>query len=261
MYRKVKIRIPATPKNLRKLILLSFGIILGTTIGTLFTNSLIIGMAFGSLSSIGPSIYLRRKSENERKKLQKLWPEILDHLISGLNSGLSLSQTIAALSNRGPKLSRPIFRDFEDSIKSGFSFNRSLLPVRNRFQDAIADQVCEVLEFARTSGSRDSSLTLRTLASYIRSDLALRNEISAKHGWIKNAAILAGLAPWILLIILSTQRSTIMAYSSPPGIAILGIGVLLTLIAYFWMDKVGRLSVAPRIFNFADLPINNEFKG
>ena len=137
------------------------------------------------------------------------------------------------------------------------SYSKSLLIVKEQFKDSIADQVCEVLDFARTSGSRDSALTLRTLASYIRNDLALRNEINAKHGWIKNAAVLAGLAPWLLLIILSTQKSTITAYSNPAGIAILCTGVLLTLIAYFWMDRVGRIAISPRIFDRSIKMIRN----
>jgi tight adherence protein B len=134
-------------------------------------------------------------------------------------------------------------------MKSGKSYSSSLFIIKERFQDSIADQVFEVLDFARTSGSRDSALTLRTLATYIRSDLSLRNEISAKHGWIKNASVLAGLAPWLLLVILSTQRSTIDAYSNAAGVTILITGVLLTLIAYFWMNRVGRISVPPRIFS------------
>ena len=89
---------------------------------------------------------------------------------------------------------------------------------------------------------------MRTLASHIRSDLALRNEIRAKHGWIKNAAILAGIAPWILLVILSTQSSTRSAYSTKGGVAVLIFGILLTLIAYFWMERVGRLDMNPRVF-------------
>ena len=180
--------------------------------------------------------------------MQKLWPEILDHLISGLNSGLSISQTIAALGHRGPALTRPIFKEFEDSIKSGISYSNALENIKLNFQDSIADQVCEVLDFAKSSGSRDSALTLRTLSSYIRSDLALRSEISAKHGWIKNAAILAGLAPWLLLIILSTQESTIKAYSNFAGVLILATGVVLTLVAFFWMEKVGRIPTQPRVF-------------
>lgn len=235
-------------RRLRQLTLICVGIGIGTLIGTLLTNSLVIGAAFGSVASIAPHIYLSRKGEKERKRLQKLWPEILDHLISGLNSGLSLSQTIAALGHRGPQLTRPIFLEFESQLNSGANYSKSLSIIKDSFSDSIADQVCEVLDFARTSGSRDSALTLRTLATYIRNDLALRNEISAKHGWIKNAAVLAGLAPWLLLIILSTQKSTITAYANPAGVAILGTGVVLTLIAYFWMDRVGQISTSPRIF-------------
>ena len=229
--------------------LVLIGITGGTLIGTLLTSSLKIGLAFGLVTSISPHIYLQRKIERERISLQKLWPEILDHIISGLNSGLSLSQTIAALGHRGPVATRHIFDEFAEHIKSGKSYSNSLFIIKERFRDSIADQVFEVLDFARTSGSRDSALTLRTLSTYIRSDISLRNEINAKHGWIKNASVLAGLAPWLLLVILSTQKSTIDAYSNVAGIAILITGVLLTLVAYFWMNAVGRISVPPRIFS------------
>lgn len=230
-------------------ILIFIGIASGSLIGTLLTSSLKIGVAFGLVTSIAPHIYLQRKMERERTTLQKLWPEILDHIISGLNSGLSLSLTISALGQRGPVATRIIFGEFEELIKSGKSYSSSLYIIKERFRDSIADQVFEVLDFARTSGSRDSALTLRTLATYIRSDIALRNEINAKHGWIKNASVLAGLAPWLLLVILSTQKSTIDAYSNGVGVIILMTGVLLTLIAYFWMNQVGRISVPPRIFS------------
>ena len=236
------------PIKLKEVLTIGMGIFIGLIIALLLTNSPTIALAFGSVSSIGPKIFLKRRDEARRKKLQKLWPEILDHIISGLNSGLSLSQTIAALEERGPELSRPIFKKFADEIRNGEGYSKSLQKIKISFSDSISDQVCEVLDFARTSGSRDSSLTLRTLATYIRSDLALRNEISAKHGWIRNAAILAGLAPWLLLTILSTQHSTVRAFSSPAGIAVLVVGVVLTLIAYFWMERVGRISTTPRIF-------------
>ncbi len=237
--------------RLQSVIFILIGITCGTLIGILLTSSPKIGVAFGLVTSIAPHIYLQRKTERERITLQKLWPEILDHIISGLNSGLSLTHTIAALGQRGPVATRPIFDEFAKDIKSGKSYSSSLSNIKERFRDSIADQVFEVLDFARTSGSRDSALTLRTLATYIRSDLALRNEINAKHGWIKNASVLAGLAPWLLLVVLSTQSSTIDAYSNAAGVTILITGVLLTLIAYFWMNRVGRISVPPRIFSKA----------
>ena len=219
--------------NYGDLILICLGIAFGSLIGTLLTSSLSIGLAFGFVSSIAPMIYKQRRADISRRKLQKLWPEILDHIISGLNSGLSLAQTLSALGDRGPTLTRHIFKAFGDAMAAGMTYSNALQIIKISFSDSISDQVCEVLDFARSSGSRDSALTLRTLSTYIRNDLALRNEINAKHGWIKNAAILSALAPWLLLTILATQPSTISAYSSVSGMTILGIGVLLTLIAFF----------------------------
>jgi len=180
--------------------------------------------------------------------LRNVWPEILDHLISGLRSGLSLSETLSELGKRGPEVTKAFFKDFEKELKGGVDFDYAINNVKHKFAEPMADQVCEILKFARGSGSRDTSLTLRTLSDFIRSDLDLRSEIAAKHGWIKNSAALAAVAPWILLLILISQPSTMRAYSSPSGLVILIVGALLTLIAYFWMNLVGRLPENPRVF-------------
>jgi tight adherence protein B len=79
--------------------------------------------------------------------------------------------------------------------------------------------------------------------------LALRAEIQAKHSWVKNSAALAAIAPWILLLLLATQPNTLQAYTSGSGFAILITGAVLTVVAYFWMEKVGKLSETPRIFS------------
>jgi tight adherence protein B len=77
----------------------------------------------------------------------------------------------------------------------------------------------------------------------------LRAEITAKHSWIKNSAALAAVAPWVLLLLLASQPNTLQAYTSTTGFMILVIGALLTITAYFWMEKVGKLDESPRIFS------------
>jgi tight adherence protein B len=220
----------------------------GFIIATLITTSPIIGIPFGLITTAVPAVIIRRKNEKERDELQGLWPEILDHIISGLQSGLSLAETLVALEARGPVKSRFIFRIFSEDLREGVEFGVALRLLKEKFNDGIADQVCEVLEFARVSGSRDTSLTLRTLSNFIRRDLALRAEIQAKHSWVKNSAVLAAVAPWILLLMLASQPNTLMAYTSRAGFSILLTGALLTVGAYFWMEKVGKLKDSPRIF-------------
>jgi tight adherence protein B len=220
----------------------------GFVVATVITSSPLIGIPFALITTTIPIVIIRRRVERERALLQNLWPEILDHVISGLQSGLSLAETLVGLATRGPVKSRSIFLLFSENLRGGTDFGQALNELKQAFNDGTADQVCEVLEFARVSGSRDTSLTLRTLSNFIRRDLALRAEISAKHSWVKNSAALAAVAPWILLLLLATQENTLRAYTSGGGLTILIIGALLTVVAYFWMEKVGKLRETPRIF-------------
>ncbi|NQW06052.1 MAG: type II secretion system F family protein [SAR202 cluster bacterium] len=220
----------------------------GFTVAVLTTNSVIIGIPFGVITIVIPKVVLKRREERARLILQELWPEILDHIISGLQSGLSLADTLVALSIRGPMKSRSIFKVFSESLRNGSDFSSSIAELKNQFKDGTADQVCEVLDFARSAGSRDTSLTLRTLSNFIRNDLALRAEISAKHSWVRNSAALAAVAPWILLLLLASQPNTVSAYASGSGFLVLIFGAILTIIAYIWMERVGKIREIPRIF-------------
>ncbi|MEJ6573751.1 MAG: type II secretion system F family protein [Actinomycetes bacterium] len=220
----------------------------GFFIATLITTSPIIGIPFGLITTTIPIVIIRRKEVIDREILQSLWPEILDHIISGLQSGLSLAETLVALGIRGPIRTRSIFLIFSDNLRSGVDFGLALKELKRTFNNGTADQVCEVLDFARVAGSSDTSLTLRTLSNFIRRDLALRSEIQAKHSWVKNSAALAAIAPWLLLLLLATQPNTLTAYTSGAGFVILIAGAVLTVIAYFWMEKVGKLRETPRIF-------------
>ena len=217
-------------------------------VADLLLGSLTLALPFATLGAAIPLYLRKRRSEKQRAVLATIWPELLDHMISGLRSGLSITETMTSLARRGPEISRAIFLEVEVMLRDGRELQSVFELLKQRFKDPIADQVCEVLDFARGTGSRDTALTLRTLGDFIRSDIAVRSEIRAKLGWVKNSAIVAAVAPWILLVILSAQPSTIAAFSTSTGIVILVAGVALTIVAYAWMSHVGRIPEIPRIF-------------
>ena len=97
-------------------------------------------------------------------------------------------------------------------------------------------------------GGSELITILRTVGTFLRQDLALRREIEVKHGWIKNSAHLSAAAPWVLLLLLSTQPATSRAFSTSSGALVLFFGVAMTAVAYFWMSKLGKLPVVPRVF-------------
>ncbi len=211
-------------------------------------GSLPLALAFALITLWVPRALKKRSEERERIELAALWPEIIDHIISGLRAGMSLAETLIGLSHRGPIATRATFLQCEILLRESGDFSQVFATIKSKFHDGIADQVCEVLDFARGTGTRDTAVILRTLGDFIRSDIALRAEIRAKHGWIKNSALIAAAAPWILLLILSSQAGTVKAFSTPGGTAVLSVGVGMSLVAYMWMERAGRLPVVPRIF-------------
>ena len=116
------------------------------------------------------------------------------------------------------------------------------------FQHHGSDQIFEALLISKALGGSELLSILRTLGDFLRQDLALRREIEVKHGWIKNSAHMSAVAPWILLLLLSTQPSTAIAFSTPTGVMILITGLCMTAIAYLWMNRLGRLPQTPRVF-------------
>jgi tight adherence protein B len=220
----------------------------GFLIAHTIIGSSLLSIPFAAAISYLPFYFSQLKKEKVRTDLALLWPELVDHIISGLRSGLSLAETLIQLGYRGPEQSRSIFLRCEVLLRNRGDFPRVFWEIKEGFKDPLADQVCEVLDFARTSGSSDITTTLRTLGDHIRGDIAIRSEIRAKHGWIKNSAVIATLAPWILLLILSAQPSTVHAFSTGTGIFVLGLGIVMSVLAFLWMGKVGKLEEVPRIF-------------
>ncbi len=212
----------------------------------LITRSLKMSAPIALLGVGVPLRFIRNRESKKNDRIRQSWPEVIDLLISGLQSGLSLSETLITLETRGPEILHPLFGEITRRLQHGEPFESVLRSAKNMISKPEADQIFETLILAKSVGGRDINVILRTLAEFIRQDVLLRNEIDAKHGWIRNSASLAAISPWLLLLLLATQPATIAAFSSPSGFLILATGVGLTGVAYLWMDRVGKLPQPPR---------------
>ena len=214
----------------------------------LITSSFTIAIAFGALVAGAVFVTLKNKSSHSESHLIAAWPEVIDHLMSGIQSGLSLSESLVGLATRGPEILRPAFAEFRDSLFRHADLELALQELKSLFHHHGSDQIFEALLISKALGGSELMSILRTLGDFLRQDLALRREIEVKHGWIKNSAHISAIAPWILLLMLSTQPSTALAFSTPTGGMILVAGLAMTAIAYLWMNRLGRLPQTPRVF-------------
>ena len=214
----------------------------------LVTRSIVISLAFGALAAGIAFVTVRAKNNLNEAALIAAWPEVIDHLMSGIQSGLSLTESLAGLSTRGPEVLRPAFTQFKATLYGSGDLTQAIEELKALFAHHGSDQIFEALIISKALGGSELLQILRSLGDFLRQDLALRREIEVKHGWIKNSAHLSAAAPWILLLLLSTQPSTTAAYSTPTGAMILIAGLVMTGIAYIWMNRLGRLPQNPRVF-------------
>lgn len=235
----------------RKIVARAFPFIIVFIFGYLAIYTIIksmeISIAVSILFLFIPYLQERSLARKRARNIRSAWPEMIDQLVTGIQSGVSLSEALLTLKTRGPIPLRPFIEIVSKSLLDGENFEIAMRKLKTACNLAESDQIVETLILAKTLGSKDIGIVLRTLSQFLREDLAIRIEIEAKHGWIKNSAVLAGVAPWILLLILSTQPETIAAYSTSVGLSILLAGVLLTVIAFFWMEKVGALPIRRRV--------------
>lgn len=227
---------------------ISISAAVSTALVAMMTRSITIAIAYGVLAAGIAFITVRTKNHLNEAALIAAWPEVIDHLMSGIQSGLSLSESLAGLATRGPEVLRPAFLHFRTTLYGNGDLTLAIEELKVKFAHHGSDQIFEALLISKTLGGSELLQILRTLGDFLRQDLALRREIEVKHGWIKNSAHISAAAPWILLLLLSTQPSTATAYSTSSGAMILGAGLVMTAVAYIWMNRLSRLPQTPRVF-------------
>lgn len=189
-----------------------------------------------------------KRAENLIIERANSLPEIIDLIISGLQAGMSITETLANLGKIGPTCVRDIFVQFEINLRADGNIQAELNILKDEFKDPLADQLFETLIYASKFGGRNAIKILHELSEFVAADISLRSEILARFGWVKNSAALASIAPWLLYLILRTQENARIAYSQPIGQLFMVIGFAFTVIAYLWMQKIASLPKAKRIF-------------
>lgn len=121
-----------------------------------------------------PLLVLRGRAASRRRALRAVWPDVVDHLLSGVRAGLSLPQAIAALADSAPEPVRAPFRTFRRDYLRTAQFTECLDALKATLADPVADRIVETLRMAREVGGTELPSVLRSLSHYLRADAAVR---------------------------------------------------------------------------------------
>lgn len=204
------------------------------------------------LAAIGgaaaPIAFLRARRLRLLKARRQLWPDVCDLLIASIRVGLSLPDAVASLAESAPAMVRPAFVVFARDLHSTGRFETSIERLKSSLADPIADRIIETLKMARQVGGTELTGVLRSLSSSVRADAALRGEVEARQSWIRGAAVLGVIAPWVILGLLALRPEGAQAYTSPEGVLVICAGAAVSVVAFRIMVRIGRLPEPRRWF-------------
>lgn len=215
--------------------LLAAAIVLG------ITGVPVLGILAGLGGAVAPALLIAWRAAQRRAATRLVWPDAVDHLVSGVRSGMALPEAIAALADSGPEATRREFAAFAATYRRTGALATALDELKDRLADPTADRIIETLRLSREVGGAELVTVLRSLAVYLREEQAIRHEVAARQSWVMNAARLGVAAPWIVLLLLSTRPEASRAYATPEGTVVILAGVAVTALAYALMRRIGRL--------------------
>lgn len=207
-----------------------------------------IALISGAVALILPFALVTWRARSRRRAARVLWPDVVDHLVSAVRSGLALPDSVVALAHTGPVPTREAFVGFERDYRATGNFGLSVDALKPRLADPVADRILETLRMSREVGGSELTTVLRNLASYLRQEAAIRSEVEARQSWVMNSAKLGVASPWIILLLLASRPEAAAAYNTGGGVILIVGGLAVTAIAYRIMLTIGRIPEERRWF-------------
>lgn len=211
------------------------------------TRAIPVALCFALFASTVPIVVLRWQARKRQAVLREIWPDAVDHLRSAVRAGMSLPEALIQLSTSGPLPLREPFVEFARDYRSGQNLSTALARLKDRLADPVGDRIVIALTITREVGGSDLGRLLSTLGEFLREDARTRSELEARQSWTVNAAKLAVAAPWIVVLLLSTQAEAAEAYRGLEGLAVLAGGLVVSVVCYQLMLRIGALPKEGRV--------------
>jgi tight adherence protein B len=207
-----------------------------------------LAVAAAVVAAVVPSTLVTVRARARRRATRVVWPDVVDHLVSAVRSGLALPDSVVTLARAGPPVTRAAFAEFEAQYRATGNFGLCIGQLKDRLADPVADRILETLRMSREVGGSELTTVLRNLAAYLRQEAAIRSEVEARQSWVMNAARLGVAAPWIVLLLLASRPEAAAAYNTAAGAALVVAGLVVSVVAYRIMIAVGRIPDERRWF-------------
>ncbi|MCR2811509.1 type II secretion system F family protein [Microbacterium sp. zg.Y1090] len=222
--------------------------LVAASVAWLITALPALAFVAGAAGAAAPLVWVRARAARRRRGRRALWPDICDLLIASVRAGMSLPDAVASLAQSAPAELRPAFTVFARDLDASGHFDSAVQRLKHTLADPVADRIVETLRMTRQVGGTELPTVLRALSASVRADAALRAEVEARQSWIRGAATLGVIAPWVILGLLALRPEGARAYGTAEGVVVVLAGAAISVVAYRIMVQIGRLPEPRRWF-------------
>jgi len=223
------------------------GLVTGS-VAWLMTGTPAFALVLALAGAAMPVVFLRTRRHRLLRLRRGLWPDVCDLLIASIRVGMPLPDAVAALEEAAPAPLRPAFAAFARDLHATGRFDAAAVQLKEALADPVGDRIVETLRMAREVGGTELTAVLRALSGSVRAEAALRAEVEARQSWIRGAAVLGAIAPWVILVLLLLRPEGARAYTTPEGVALILAGAAVSFVAFRVMLRIGRLPEPRRWF-------------
>ena len=192
---------------------------------------------------------IRVISASRASAFEKLWPQIFDSFQNAAQSSISLSEQLGYLAENGPVRLRHEFARLGFDLDRGEEMQIALANFRAAVGSRHADFLALLIELSNELGSNSMAKTWEQAANELRSEQAIFGQVLAKQGWVLGSAKMSLIAPWLIALVLIQLEQNKAAFATELGALVLVLGLCLSAVAYFFVNRLARLTLPQRIFN------------
>lgn len=224
------------------------GLAAGTMVWGL-TDVATVAAAVAMLVGAAPPAAWRRRQTRRRAAVSEQLTDLVTRIRSRLAAGEALPEAfVTAATGMGGRLGE-VGAQVRTARAVGTPFAVALAEAREELGEPLADRVMAMLAAAHHSGGGRVSQLLGVLATSVADELRLRKAHDAALTQQRLTALVALVAPWVLLILtVATNPAAAASYRTPGGLAVVIIGLSVTVLGYLLSRRAARLSRPPRVF-------------
>ena len=225
------------------------GLVIGASIAYAVLGVPIVAAAIGALAGLVPVTISRHRAEQAAAATREAWPDLLAHTRTGISAGNTLHDALATALDQSEAAPGWMGDVVRREVAFGSGLDAALEEIAMSEADPTTDRVVTTLQSASGTGGARVGEIVSVLGRSVAEELRLRKAHDAaltEHRWTVNVALIA---PWVLLALsVATHPQSAAAFSTPTGVVVVVVGLVLTGCGWVLARRAARLSQPPRVF-------------